>query len=411
MSKAPRKVGRNDPCPCGSGKKYKKCHGMNGKGRVNSRAAHQAKPGSIPVSATSMQIAPMGLPGQHQHLVVVSQFRDPGDPRNNSSPQGMPGKYTVTFVLARPGFTLLPEGQHSFANGLRGNSHLGIAPPVFTGAGDVTQIRMLGTTEDGTFVFDGFPNERGFLGKIVSEPFDASSFHDAEAKAHRALASSLSNLSVHLDIPLSIVQTESLEVRTQNTQTSILTPYSEVPMAIRATANLLPEFRGYASLYREALNSNSSVYQFLCLFKMIEAMQKRRARLATAARKAGQPFTRKYENIPANPDANAITWLNAIFSIRPNWDPMALASLFPDEVRGKSFQYVIDKVLYPMRVDVAHAISSQSGELTLSIDELLHTRNLNKWLPLTKCIVRRMLKNDFPSDFLAYLQEDGTITP
>jgi preprotein translocase subunit SecA len=24
-----KKVGRNDPCPCGSGKKYKKCHGMN----------------------------------------------------------------------------------------------------------------------------------------------------------------------------------------------------------------------------------------------------------------------------------------------------------------------------------------------------------------------------------------------
>jgi preprotein translocase subunit SecA len=23
----PGKVGRNDPCPCGSGKKYKRCHG------------------------------------------------------------------------------------------------------------------------------------------------------------------------------------------------------------------------------------------------------------------------------------------------------------------------------------------------------------------------------------------------
>jgi preprotein translocase subunit SecA len=22
-----RAIGRNDPCPCGSGKKYKKCHG------------------------------------------------------------------------------------------------------------------------------------------------------------------------------------------------------------------------------------------------------------------------------------------------------------------------------------------------------------------------------------------------
>ena len=27
--KAGAKVGRNDPCPCGSGKKYKKCHGAN----------------------------------------------------------------------------------------------------------------------------------------------------------------------------------------------------------------------------------------------------------------------------------------------------------------------------------------------------------------------------------------------
>ncbi|MHB8674842.1 MAG: SEC-C metal-binding domain-containing protein, partial [Candidatus Limnocylindrales bacterium] len=25
--RAGRKVGRNDPCPCGSGKKYKRCHG------------------------------------------------------------------------------------------------------------------------------------------------------------------------------------------------------------------------------------------------------------------------------------------------------------------------------------------------------------------------------------------------
>jgi uncharacterized protein YecA (UPF0149 family) len=23
------KIGRNDPCPCGSGKKYKNCHGKN----------------------------------------------------------------------------------------------------------------------------------------------------------------------------------------------------------------------------------------------------------------------------------------------------------------------------------------------------------------------------------------------
>jgi preprotein translocase subunit SecA len=28
--KTGKKVGRNDPCPCGSGQKYKKCHGARG---------------------------------------------------------------------------------------------------------------------------------------------------------------------------------------------------------------------------------------------------------------------------------------------------------------------------------------------------------------------------------------------
>jgi hypothetical protein len=147
-----------------------------------------------------------------------------------------------------------------------------------------------------SFVFAGLPNGRGFLGKVVSEPFDANSFHDAERKAHRALASSLSNWSVHLDIPLSIVQVESVEVRTRNTQTGMLTPHFEMPLAIMPTANLQPEFRGYASLYREALNSNSSVNQFLCLFKMIEAMLSGEPGWGAEGRRAGQPFTRS----PAN---------------------------------------------------------------------------------------------------------------
>ena len=402
-----RKIGRNDSCPCGSGKKYKKCHGMT-TNKASAPDPH-AKPPS-PSGTTSVQMSPMGLPGQHQHVITLNKFRDPNDSRNVGGPQGLPGKYSATFVLARPGFNLLPERQHSFAPGLRGDSHLAIAKPAFSPPGnpDADRIMVRGATEDGNFEFIGIPNERGFLGKFVSEPFDAISFHDAERKAYRALASSLSNWAAHLDIPLSVVQIESVEVRTGNTQTGILTPHLEVPLAIMPTANLQPEFRGYASLYREALNSNSSVYQFLCLFKMIEAMLKRRARLGAEARKVGKKLTREHETIPASPEA-AIQWLNAIFPIRRDWDAMALTSIFPNEVFGKSCKYVIDKVLYHLRVDIAHAISSQSGELTLTVDELLHTQNLHKWLPLTKCIVRRMMKNDFPADFLPYLREDGTI--
>ena len=29
VAQADKKPGRNDPCPCGSGKKYKNCHGKN----------------------------------------------------------------------------------------------------------------------------------------------------------------------------------------------------------------------------------------------------------------------------------------------------------------------------------------------------------------------------------------------
>src|SRR5262249_22614950 len=38
---AAERVGRNDPCPCGSGKKYKKCHGsQDGGGPVQKQAPH-----------------------------------------------------------------------------------------------------------------------------------------------------------------------------------------------------------------------------------------------------------------------------------------------------------------------------------------------------------------------------------
>jgi hypothetical protein len=354
--------------------------------------------------------APVGMPGQQQHIIVVNRFKDPNDPRNLGGPIGAPGKYIVTFVLARPGFNLLPEAHHSFVAGLKGDSHLAIAKPAFSPPGnpDADEIQIMGNTEDGNFKFHGYPNEKGFLGKLLSDPFDAKSFHDAELKAYRAIASSLSNWSAHLDIPLHIAQVESAETRTGNTQTSIVTPSLEVPLAIMPTATLMPEFRGYASLYREALSSNSAVYQFLCLFKMIEGMLKRRARLGAEARKQGTTITRSEERIPGELK-DTTPWLNTIFPVRRTWDPMALSSIFPTEVFGKSFQYVIDKFLYPMRIDIAHAITSQSGELTQSIDELLHSKNVNKWLPLTKCMVRRMLKNEFPSDFLPYLREDGTI--
>jgi preprotein translocase subunit SecA len=35
------KIGRNDPCPCGSGKKYKKCHGAEGAVQAVGKIRHK----------------------------------------------------------------------------------------------------------------------------------------------------------------------------------------------------------------------------------------------------------------------------------------------------------------------------------------------------------------------------------
>jgi Methylamine utilization protein MauJ len=248
------------------------------------------------------------------------------------------------------------------------------------------------------------------LGKIESEPFRAKDRDDAEHRAYRALASSLSNWSIHLDIPLEIYQIDTIEMATGITQMSLVTPFWEAPLAVAPTAEMKPEFRGYASLYREALGSSSTVYRFLCLYKIIEGVQARRSRLAEEAKAVGRPAARYAERLPST-DEETVLWLNAIFPVPRPWDAMALQSAVPSELRGRRVGYAVDAILRPLRVDVAHALSGKSGELTMSVDELLHIHNISKWLLPTKCIVRRMLKNEFPSEFLSYLHEDGTIVP
>ncbi len=353
----------------------------------------------------------MGLPGEEQRISFVPVFADSRDRRNFGGPEGLPGEYQVTFILSRPGFSLLPERQFSWSDSLEGNSHLAITKPAFSppNAPDALGINIYADTPDGHFEFMGFPNKDGYLGKIETKPFQAQGMSDAQPKAYRALAPSLSNWSAHLDIPLYISQIDTVELRNRNIQMRVSSPFWEVPFSVVPQQQLTPEFRGFASLYREALNSNSPVYRFLCLFKIVDGILERRRGVAAEAKAAGVGFTRPPEAIPATA-AGFVPWLNAIFPIRPEsgWDEMLLSSIFLKEILGKGIKHIIDSELYPLRNAVAHALS-ESGELTLSVDEMLHSEKVNRWLPLTKCIVRRMLKNEFPNEFLSYLREDGTI--
>ncbi len=47
--------------------------------------------------------------------------------------------------------------------------------------------------------------------------------------------------------------------------------------------------------------------------------------------------------------------------------------------------------------------------MLVSADEALHLNRINRWIPLLKSIVRRLLKNEFPQEYLPFLNEDGSV--
>jgi hypothetical protein len=140
------------------------------------------------------------------------------------------------------------------------------------------------------------------------------------------------------------------------------------------------------------------------MFKIIEALRWRRRRLAKSARRAGASYDPPIEPLPVT-NGEVSAWLRAILPIWQELDLTTLESAVPVEVRGQTFNEVIEKILKPLRDNVAHALASDSGELTISSDDLLGTHRITSRLLLTKCIARRMLKNEFPADFLSHLPD------
>ncbi len=355
---------------------------------------------------TANEIPILNFRGENGRITMVPIFQD-GDPRNTCNPKGLPGKYTVTFLLSRPRHIAMPEMEHKWSDLLRGDSHLAITRPAIspTNAPDATAIKIRGVDSNGlNLEFTGVPNDKGYLGQLRSEPFDAEDFYDAEQKAHPPLLKILSNWSAHLDIPIYVVQTEAVEIRTGAHSGRVFIAPAEARFAVNSELVIKPgsEFLHYASLYREALNSSSAAYRFLCLFKIIEGIIARRTRLVADAVKKGQKPHFPVERIPSINEAFQ-KWLDAVYHIR-DWSELSLNQVLPTDIRGKKFNSIIDSELRPLRNEVAHAIMD-SGELGMSADDLLKTQKLDRWLPVTRTIVRRMLKNDFKDEFLSYLPD------
>jgi hypothetical protein len=391
------KTGRNDPCPCGSGKKSKRCHGASRLATVPTPKKAALLAGGLPEAATSTRIDLNGIAGVHSYL-IVQPVPPEGPPPGG--PGGAPGLYRVVFTLSRPGFSPVADRAFLFEGGLEGDSHLAISPPAYTPpvGESYTQILLRASTSDGSFVFHGVPNKKGFLGKLRLDEIHANDFKNAEMRAFRALSSGLSNISVYLDIPLHLYQVDVTELRTQTSSMSLITPFVETPLYAIPTEGMSTDFRLYASLYREAVNSNSPSYQFLCYFKIIEGVRKRHGRRTAEAKAQRLPIPSTPRDYVPDTPGDQQAWLASLFPVNQKWDEFALTEIFRSTAIGRKVNEVVDKELYEIRLRIAHAVL-RSGEPTALIDDGHDRILINEWLPLTKCIARALLRNEFPDVF------------
>jgi len=66
-------VGRNDPCPCGSGKRYKQCHGALGAGSPARSSAAEQNPTSIPSSTSALTLAQRGVAAHQRGDIAAAE--------------------------------------------------------------------------------------------------------------------------------------------------------------------------------------------------------------------------------------------------------------------------------------------------------------------------------------------------
>jgi len=166
----------------------------------------------------------------------------------------------------------------------------------------------------------------------------------------------LSDFSVRWDIPLKLYQADVQELRTGTRQFSYRTPFDEVTIKGQFERAADKEFITYASIYREAITTDSSTYQFLCLYRLIESIRARRVRLGREAKKQGRTYTVPVEIFPKDA-TEATTLLNNIFLPKPSHaDPWTLSQIVIAEAAGKTINDIVSVCLRSIRDNIAHII-------------------------------------------------------
>src|ERR1700682_2891568 len=367
------RLGRNEPCHCGSGRKYKRCCFGSDQSTQTARSVRAE--------------LPLGLPGQYMFFRFEPIFPD-GDPRCGKPPIG---PFDITYTLARPGHLPSPDSNLQPEENHEGDSHLAIARPAIPH--DAKYYRIESIVNGKLLRADGIPNKRGFLGKIRITGVDAPDAYAAEELTYGLVSPPLSHIAMKLDIPLFLWQVDIRDVPTGNYYMRYAAPHQPGRMA-NVEALYDPEAAAILSIYREALNSNTPVFQFLCYYKIIERLLQRRGELSVKEKAAGGQPTHAKLLVPLEPK-ELREWLASVWPSGIAWSEQQIDEAIRKECRGRSVSDIRDRNLQPLRDSVAHDLF-EAGSISYSIDDPESVKRINKWLSTAKTLARFIMNTDIP---------------
>jgi hypothetical protein len=395
------KIGRNDPCYCGSGKKYKRCHlsaspSMTANGRQTVSIPLLPSPDrSLPPGETHPLFDPETQPdflvhGHLQQFGTAYAFEyDPPLPAPYGArpvPEGYPGEYEVAFTLQPPSRVILDGGTFDVNPELPGGSLLGIAKPVPRADHEAVAMRVECLHEpldpaaapvNLRYLYS--PNDQGLLSTIRVR-LQANNSIEAERVARQNLEPALSNWAFVYDIPLEVARVRVEEIATKSVRVYYLhQPYKTVgfdPKISPASAQV-PENYHLLLFYREALQATSPHYQFLCFYKVMDLVKWLHDKRARAARASG-------EN-PSTPPKTLTQdkWLTK--NVRPD---------LLSQVLGKKYAAIKECQLRPMRNRIAHALLDNWDPTEEPTEELLYQDDVYRLLPLVHYLARHLVAEE-----------------
>jgi hypothetical protein len=261
---------------------------------------------------------------------------------------------------------------------------------------------LVGHYGEGTIHFSCVVNDDGCVGRITAEQVWANDHVNAEFVAYRALTPFLSSWSAVLDIPIMVETIQVTDPATHTESLRIQRPFREM-MPMGGVGPILgDEYCKFASLYREALNSSSPFYRFLCFYKLVESIYLRQQVSAAEAKLRGEEPRKRNEDVKLTKEAvrGIVNW---VYPWEDPHDDFLLSQLLPDEANDKKFRSIFQIILEPLRDSIAHALM-KTGEIKSVADRLEDIEEVMKWLPLLRLWVRVLMLSEFPDEFKAIRQ-------